>query len=175
LTIRRATTADLTAVWNYRRLPAAVEWMTRGYPDRAAFDEHFGAAESLAKTLVVERDGQLIGDLMLQLEDGWAQGEVSAAAVGVQAELGWCLNPQQQGLGYAGEAVRELIRFCFDDLRLRRVVAYCFADNRPSWQLMEKVGLRREMHTVRDSLHRDKGWLDGYGYALLADEWAARH
>jgi hypothetical protein len=25
---------------------------------------------------------------------------------------------------------------------------------------------------VRDALHRERGWLDGYTYALLADEWA---
>ena len=34
--------------------------------------------------------------------------------------------------------------------------------------------MRRESHTVRDSLHRERGWLDGYTYALLADEWSAR-
>lgn len=28
---------------------------------------------------------------------------------------------------------------------------------------------------VRDSLHRTRGWLDGYRYALLAEEWRAPH
>lgn len=63
-----------------------------------------------------------------------------------------------------------MIRHCFADLGLRRVAANCFADNVASWRLMEHVGLRRETHSVGDSLHRDKGWLDGFGYALLADE-----
>lgn len=31
--------------------------------------------------------------------------------------------------------------------------------------------MRREAHTVRDSLHRSGRWLDGLRYALLADEW----
>jgi RimJ/RimL family protein N-acetyltransferase len=53
------------------------------------------------------------------------------------------------------------------------VFATTFADNTGSWQLMERVGMRREAHTVRDALHRERGWLDGYTYALLADEWAA--
>ena len=47
----------------------------------------------------------------------------------------------------------------------------CFAANEPSWRLMERVGMRREAHNVKDSLHRDHGWQDGYVYALLADEW----
>ena len=36
---------------------------------------------------------------------------------------------------------------------------------------MERLGMRREIHTVRESLHRSGEWLDGLGYALLADEW----
>jgi RimJ/RimL family protein N-acetyltransferase len=38
---------------------------------------------------------------------------------------------------------------------------------------MERVGMRREAHNLRDSLHRSGDWLDGMGYALLADEWRA--
>ena len=38
---------------------------------------------------------------------------------------------------------------------------------------MGRLGMRREAHTIKDSLHRDRGWLDGYVYALLADEWRA--
>jgi RimJ/RimL family protein N-acetyltransferase len=52
------------------------------------------------------------------------------------------------------------------------VEAYCFAENEPSWRLMERVGMRREAHTVADGLHRDGTWRDGLAYALLA--WAAR-
>jgi RimJ/RimL family protein N-acetyltransferase len=36
---------------------------------------------------------------------------------------------------------------------------------------MERLGMRREVHTVRDALHRSGRWLDSAGYALLADEW----
>jgi RimJ/RimL family protein N-acetyltransferase len=38
---------------------------------------------------------------------------------------------------------------------------------------MERLGMREESHGVRDSLHRDLGWVDGVVYALLADEWRA--
>jgi hypothetical protein len=31
--------------------------------------------------------------------------------------------------------------------------------------------MRRETHAVADSLHRSGTWLDGFGYAVLADEW----
>ncbi len=73
----------------------------------------------------------------------------------------------------ATEAVAALLRICFEDLRQRRVVAHCFADNDASWRLMERLGMRREMHTRAESLHRSRGWLDGMSYGLLAEEWRA--
>ena len=38
---------------------------------------------------------------------------------------------------------------------------------------MERIGMRRESHTLRDGLHRSGQWLDGFTYAVLAEEWAA--
>ena len=83
------------------------------------------------------------------------------------------LHPDHAGHGYATEAVRELIRLCFEDLGLRRVTANCFADNTASWRLMERVGMRRETYAVKESLHRSGEWLDTMGYGLLAEEWTS--
>ena len=174
LIIRPATPADAEATWSFRRLPSVDRWMTSR---SASLDEHrrkFDDPGRLAKTLVIERDGVVIGDLMLAIEDGWAQSDAQEQARGVQAELGWCLSPDYTGHGYATEAVAELVRICFEDLGLRRVKADCFADNEASWRLMERLHLRREVQTVRDALHRSGRWLDGFGYALLADEWRTR-
>ena len=174
LTIRPATTEDVEATWRIRRLPAVGRWITRWPTERAAYAEAFRAPERLPLTLVYERDGTVIGDLMLRVEDAWAQAEVADDARGVQAELGWTLDPALGGHGYATEAVAELVRACFEELGLRRVLANCFADNTASWRLMERLGMRRELVTVRESLHRELGWVDGLGYALLAEEWRER-
>ncbi len=96
----------------------------------------------------------MIGDLYLSVEDAWGQAEVAENARNTQAEVGWCLDPAYQGKGYASEAVAGLLRVCFEDLGLRRVVALSFADNTASWRLMERLGMRREVYNVRDSLHR---------------------
>jgi RimJ/RimL family protein N-acetyltransferase len=103
----------------------------------------FQDPESLAKTLVIELDGEIVGELTLPVQDAWAQAEVVEQARGVHAELGWILHPDHAGRGYALEAVRELIRLCFEELGLRRVTANCFADNDVSWRLMERLGMRR--------------------------------
>ena len=171
LTLRPATTDDLEATWRIRRREDVNRWLTRAPASLEEHRTHFEKPDSLARTVVVELDGEVIGDLMLRVEDAWGQAEVADRARGVQAELGWVLHPDHAGRGYATEALRELIRLCFDELGLRRVTAYCFAANQASWRLMERVGMRREVYTVRDSLHRSGEWLDGMGYALLADEW----
>ena len=174
LSVRRLADADVAATWEYRGLPEVNRWLPYAPADPDAYAELFTDADRRARTLVVEHGGVVVGDLFVMVKDGWAQREVAEEAEGCEGELGWALDPTYGGRGLATEAVEALLRLCFEQLGLRRVTAGCFADNVPSWRLMERVGMRRELHAVRESLHRDLGWVDGYGYALLADEWRAR-
>ena len=174
LLLRRATAADIGTIGAIRAIDGVSEWLSVDASDMVAFAEYFGRPERLGAAIVVELDGTAIGDVSVTDLEAWAQREVVADAVGVQAELGWVIDPAHAGRGYATEAVEELLRMGFEELGLRRIVANCFADNEPSWRLMERVGMRREMHTRADSLHRSGRWLDGYGYAILADEWRRR-
>ena len=173
LTIRPVRASDLEATWSYRRLPEVSQWMTAAPTTIEDYGAIFEDPDRLARTQLMELDGTVIGDLMIAVENAWSQTEVADGAERVQAELGWCLDPRYGGQGYATEAAAELLRICFEDLGLRRVTAHCLADNVASWRLMERLGMRRELHAVRESLHRSAGWVDGYGYALLAEEWAA--
>lgn len=171
LLLRRAAPEDVDATWAFRRLPEVHEWLGAATATYDAYRERYFRPRRFADLLIVELDGRVIGDLMLKVEDGWGQEEVAGRVKGVQGELGWTLDPAFGGQGYATEAVRALIGLCFGPLGLRRLHADCFLDNEPSWRLMERLGMRREVHSVKDSLHRTKGWLDGLSYALLAEEW----
>jgi RimJ/RimL family protein N-acetyltransferase len=175
LTLRAATAEDADPTWAFRRLESVNEWLA-GCPESVeGYRELFSDPTRLSSTVVVQLghdpDGPVVGDLMLRRQDAWAQSEMTDAARGVQAEVGWVLDPTRTGRGYATEAVRELLRHGFEDLGVRRVTANCFLANDASWRLMERVGMRRELHTVRESLHRSGRWLDVVGYAVLADEW----
>lgn len=174
LSVRPVTPDDADAVWRYRQLPAVYGWITTAPADEAAFAEYFTDPHRQAVTLAVEHGGLVVGDLYLHVEDAWAQAEAKEAARGVQAEIGWAFDPSYGGRGLATEAVAAMLGICFDGLGLRRVVANCFAENTPSWRLMERLGMRKEGHAVSESLHRSGRWLDGYSYALLADEWRHR-
>lgn len=172
LTIRPAEPADADALWAHRGLPEVGKWLSWHPADRDEWNSAY--PEKYGDFLVVEHDGRVIGDLVLHQVDGWAQRDVAAGGTAVQAEIGWTFHPDAGGRGFATEAVEAMIEVCFTGLGLRRIEAGAFADNEPSWRLMERVGMRRETHGVRDSLHRDLGWIDGVIYALLAEEWEAR-
>lgn len=172
LVLRPATLDGLDATWAFRRLDTVSRWLTRAPGGLQEYRQQFADPDSLAKTLVITLNGNVIGELMVAIGDAWAQAEVIDATKAVQADLGWSLNPDHTGRGFATEALEAVLRNCFDELGLRRVTADCFAANERSWRLMER-GMRRGIHSVCDSLHRSGAWLDGYGYALLADEWRA--
>lgn len=57
------------------------------------------------------------------------------------AEIGYVLNPDFWGRGYATEAVQRVIRFGFDYLGLHRIEAKYMEENIASRRVMEKCGM----------------------------------
>jgi len=171
LTLRPATDRDADATWAYRRLPSVGQWLPQVPTDLTTYRSTFTDPARLAAAIMVERDGQVIGDLMLRVEDSGAQAEVAADARGAQAGLEWVLDPAHSGHGYATEAVGALLTYCFTALRVHRVVASGFLADDRSWRLTERLGMRREGQAVSGSLHRSGQWLDTVSYAVLATEW----
>ena len=177
LTLRPAIADDAEAAWKYRQLATVNQWLVGSPADLDGYRRLFSEPARLATTVIVALGhgaaAPIIGDFMLRRDDAWAQLDVADQARNAHAELGWVLHPAHTGHGYATEAVHELLRYCFEDLGVRRVTANCFLDNEASWRLMERVGMRRELHAIQESLHRSGRWLDTVGYAILKDEWSA--
>jgi ribosomal-protein-alanine N-acetyltransferase len=64
-----------------------------------------------------------------------------------QVEVGWRLAAAHWGKGYATEGAREALRFAFEELGLPEVVSFTAAVNRRSWEVMERLGMRRDPET----------------------------
>lgn len=110
--------------------------------------------------LVVEHDGEVVGDSILILQGtGLSEGEI-----------GWTVVPRHAGRGYATEAARAVLRMAFEHYGLRRVVANLDARNDRSAALCERLGMRRETHRRGDFWSKGR-WTDSYEYALLRHEW----
>lgn len=174
LTIRPGTPDDAEAAHRLRTLPEVAEWIPI-FPAMplADFAALYTSPQRMPCFLVVERDGQMVGELLLRVDDAFAQLDVRERAVGSVAEIGWLVHPDHQRQGLATEAVRRLLQHCFEDLGLHRVVAEAFAGNTGTARLAPKVGMRLEATHVKAAMHRDRGWVDTVTYAILAEEWSS--
>ena len=140
LTLRPATRDDLEATWRFRRLDDVSRWLTRAPATLVEYRTSFEDVASLAKTLIVELDGEVIGDLMLAVEDAWAQAEVARHGIRrCKPTSAGCCTPTMPATATPPRPSRAL-RLCFEDLGLRRVTANCFADKTASWRLMTASG-----------------------------------
>ncbi|NQX91430.1 MAG: GNAT family N-acetyltransferase [Flavobacteriales bacterium] len=85
------------------------------------------------------------------------------------AEIWYKLLPQHWGNGYATEAVKAVLSFGFEHLRLHRITAGCAVDNTGSINVLEKCGMTREGRS-RKILPLKSGWSDNFVYSILRDD-----
>ena len=175
LVLRPPTSDDLDQVLVWRNAPDVTRWLLRTAVDTEKFRTAWldSVADPDQHTAVAVLDEVVVGTGSLDVRDGIGQfdGDTWRRAEGL---LGYMIDPAHAGRGHATEIARALLDIAFGDLGLRRVTAECFADNVASWRVMEKLGMRREQHGVRDSWHAELGWVDGYTYAILAEDWRER-
>ena len=73
--------------------------------------------------------------------------------------LGYGLDREQVGRGLMSEAVREVVRFAFEELRLKRVIANHDPENLRSARLLARAGFVVEGR-AREALFTAQGWRD---------------
>lgn len=88
------------------------------------------------------------------------------------AEFGYWLGVPHWGRGYATEALREILRFGFEDRGLRRIEACHFAHNPASGRVMQKAGLHFE-GVQKHRAHRGGQLFDRVNYGLTREDWLA--
>lgn len=97
--------------------------------------------------LAVTHDERLIGDVSLRLRS--VNSEMRAV------EVGWVLAPEQQGKGYATEAVRAILDLAFEEVGARMAMAVIDEANASSLALARRLGF--------DEVHRE-----GRNHLLIA-------
>jgi RimJ/RimL family protein N-acetyltransferase len=71
-----------------------------------------------------------------------------------------------RGRGIGTEALRQLLRYGFDDLDLHRIYLHVLCTNERAIRLYERAGFRRE-GALREAALIDGAWIDVYLMALL--------
>lgn len=111
-------------------------------------------------TLLVCVGGEPIGNITLK-----SPNEVDGVA-----EIGYMIAPEQWGEGYATDALTAICGYAFDERRLHKVYANCYATNPGSRRVLEKAAFTEE------GRFRQQGFVDGehvdvLRYGLLATEY----
>ncbi len=112
--------------------------------------------------LIKNESGELIGDIGVCFLDADKK----------QVELGYTLDKNHQGKGYATEALVEIIGYLFNELNKHRIVTSIDPRNIKSIELVERLGFRKEAH-FKESILLNGEWADDLVYAILKDEWIA--
>jgi len=108
--------------------------------------------------ITLKSTGQLIG------------GAGMVLGTKAQADIGYTLNPDFWGQGYATEAARALLVFGFGEMNLHRITATCDPTNIGSCKVLEKIGMTREGH-LRENMWCKDRWRDSYLYSILEREF----
>lgn len=170
LLIRPLQLADSDAVFRYRSDPDVVRyqmWRPQGKSDVRQFIRKLhGLAPGMPGiwyqfAVVLQESNELIGDCGIHVP-------LTAADA---AELGMTLAPEFQGKGFAEEALRAFIRYCFETLHMRLIIARTVPQNTRSIALINKMGFQ-------PSVPGHAGFKPEAGelfYVLNHASWAHKH
>ena len=120
-------------------------------------------------------EGDWLTAAVVERASGLTVGDVALLWVAERdrtAEVGFILDPRQQGKGFATEAARALLDWAFTSAGLHRVIGRTEARNAASARVLEKLGMRLEAHFVENEWVKGE-WQSELVYSILEREWRA--
>ena len=90
--------------------------------------------------------------------------------VHLKAEIGYWIGKEFWNKGFVTEAVREIIRFGFQDLGLNKIYATHFPHNPASGKIMQNCGMKLEA-TLKQEYFKNGKPLDVLKYSILKQDF----
>jgi ribosomal-protein-serine acetyltransferase len=84
--------------------------------------------------------------------------------------IGYWLSEDFQGKGIVTDAVRALIKYGFEEMKLNRIEILCAVENKKSRAIPERLGFKNEGVTRQCEWLYDH-FVDSVTYSLLLSEW----
>jgi ribosomal-protein-alanine N-acetyltransferase len=120
-----------------------------------------------------QRTDQAYAFLIFRNDDDALLGGITLAnlrrGVAQAGSIGYWVGEPYARQGYMSAALRALIPFAFDSLRLHRLEAACIPTNAASIRLLEKTGFTREGY-AREYLCINGVWADHLLFSRLKDD-----
>lgn len=164
LVLRPLNAGDVDTVLAYRNDPAVAalqDWdlpVTRERVERQVATTWVDIEPGKPRQVGIERDGELIGDLYVGLDEH-----------GGVVEIGFTLTTAHQGHGYATEAASAVIDDLIERHAVHRIFAQLSPDNHASARVLERLGMHVESLAPKSYWWRGQ-WDDNLIYAMSADE-----
>lgn len=169
LLIREFKSSDLSAIQRYASDSSVVRYMVWGPNSldetRAHLKDKLALQRQVPRNnfdlaVILRANRKLIGSVSLRI------GNVRSRA----GDFGYVYGREFWGRGFGTEALKALLGFGFEQLRLHRIHATCDRRNSASVRVMEKAGMRREGLRRKDEWVKGR-WRDTCIYAILEEEW----
>ncbi len=87
----------------------------------------------------------------------------------LRAEIGYMTATPYQRCGYTVEALKAVIRYGFDQMKLHSIEAVVNSENEPSGKLLEKLGFSKDAF-FKDYLHHAGTFRNAYVFSLVKKE-----
>ena len=170
LRLRRITMHDAPAIYEYskdERVAEHVLWTAH----RSVFEtrsyirwmmKKYRSGEPSSWGIALKSDDRIIGTIGFM----WIQPENAAA------EVGYSLSRRFWNRGIMTEALRALIKYGFEKMKLNRIEAIHETDNPASGAVMRKCGMVKE-GTLRGKLKNKGRFVDVDIYAILKKDYFA--
>lgn len=164
LHLREMTPSDVTALLRHFGNPAVVQFIDM-QPIKTIEQANewlqwiggfFGAKDGLRWGITLKEDGSFIGSAGLH---NWNRE-------GHYAEVGVDVTPPYWGQGYATEALRRLVDFGWEHMKLNRIEADVVKDNPASMRVLKKVGFKEE-GVLRQRLRKGGKYYDIHLFGIL--------
>jgi ribosomal-protein-alanine N-acetyltransferase len=168
LTLREYVEDDWKAVLAYQSDPLYLRyyaWTGRTEIEVRDFLGRFIASQSeeprwrYQLAIVENMEGKLIGSCGVRIIDAALK----------EGEMGYELDSNYWGRGFATEAAKAMLRFGFDVLGLHRISAHCVSENVGSARVLKKIGMTQE-GTLREKEFFKDRWWDCQIFSILRDE-----
>ena len=166
--------ADWAEFFRVTNTPAVMEWLggvldAEGRTAQRARVEYCARANGFCFWAVERKaDGALLGFC------GLKRADAPGSTVTGRIEIGWRLREDAWGQGFAREAALAALAAAFERFGADEVVALTVADNRASWGLMLRLGMRRREDLDYSDARYDPPWRDTIVYSIDRPTWENR-
>jgi ribosomal-protein-alanine N-acetyltransferase len=170
LNLRKIYVSDYEDMYEYAHLASVPKYLTwyphpskqytKEYLQYVSTQYNIGNFYDWAVTL--KEEGRMIGTC------GFTRFNFTSNS----GEVGYVLNPDYHGRGIATEAVRQVMKFGFEELGLHRIECKFMEGNEASRRVMERVGMKFEGYSREAMLVKHQYRTIGT-YSILENEYRA--